>query len=300
MNEPNKFDRDLFSQHLIEALPYIRQFHSKTVVIKYGGAAMTDEALKHEFCRDIVLLDYVGVRPIVVHGGGPQLTKIMGKLGKETQFIDGLRVTDKETIDIAEMVLTGFVGKEIIARINVEGGKAVNLSGKDANLIRVKKIVHHKSDDPTQEIDIGYVGEVETIDPGVLHNLEEGSFIPVISPVGIGPDGHAYNVNADTVAGEIARALKAERLILLSDIPGVMKDKDDPSSLIHSLSVKDALALIQEKIAMGGMIPKIKSCLRALDGGVRKTHIIDGRIPHSLLLELFTNTGIGTQIFPDS
>lgn len=300
MKKQKKFDREMFSQHLIEALPYIRQFHSKTVVIKYGGAAMTEESLKHEFCRDIVLLDYVGVRPIVVHGGGPQLTRIMGKLGKETQFIDGLRVTDKETIDIAEMVLTGFVGKEIVARMNLEGGKAVNLSGKDANLIRVKKYLPRSVADPDQEIDIGFVGEIEAIDPSVLHNLEEGGFIPVISPVGIGADGHAYNVNADTVAGEIARAVKAERLILLSDIPGVMKDKDDIATLYTSLMAKEANDLILTGIAKGGMIPKIRACLRALGGGVRKTHVIDGRVPHSVLLELFTDTGVGTQIFPDS
>ncbi|MFB3786344.1 MAG: acetylglutamate kinase [bacterium] len=293
-------DRELFSRHLIEALPYIRKFYQKTIVIKYGGAAMVNEALNQEFCRDIVLLDYVGMRPIVVHGGGPQVTDLMRRLGKDTQFVDGLRVTDKETIDIAEMVLTGYVGKDIVARINLEGGRAVNLSGKDANLIRARKLVHHSLANPAQEIDIGFVGEVEAINPKVLNTLEEGGFIPVISPVGMGPDGNAYNINADTIAGEIARALKAERLILLSDIPGVLRDKNDPDSMITSLSAGEAGLLIANGKAAGGMIPKLKACLRALSGGVRKTHIIDGRVPHSVLLELFTDTGVGTQVFPDA
>ncbi len=293
-------DRELFSKHLIEALPYIRYFYAKTIVIKYGGAAMSDESLKQEFCRDIVLMDYVGMRPIVVHGGGPQVTALMKRLGKNAQFVDGLRVTDKETIDIAEMVLTGGVGKDIVARINLEGGNAVGLSGKDANLIRTKKFIHRSLIDPTQEIDIGYVGEVESINPQVLNTLEDGGFIPVISSVGMGSDGHAYNINADTMAGEIARALKSERLLLLTDTQGILKQKDDNQSLITSLSASDAQALITSGVAQGGMIPKIQSCLRALGGGVKKTHIIDGRMPHSVLLELLTDTGIGTQIYPDA
>ncbi|RJP33346.1 MAG: acetylglutamate kinase [Candidatus Omnitrophota bacterium] len=293
-------DRDLFSKHLIEALPYIRYFHAKTIVIKYGGAAMAEESLKQEFCRDIVLMDYVGMRPIVVHGGGPQVTSLMKRLGKDTKFVDGLRVTDKETIDIAEMVLTGGVGKDIVARMNLEGGRAVGLSGKDANLIRAKKFLPRSQADPTQAIDIGYVGEVESIDPLVLNTLEAGGFIPVISSVGMGSDGHAYNINADTVAGEIARALKAERLVLLTDTPGVMEKKEDIHSLFTSLSAGEAQNLIVSGIAAGGMIPKIQACLRALGGGVKKTHIIDGRLPHSVLLELFTDTGIGTQIYPDA
>ncbi len=292
-------DRELFSRHLIEALPYIRKFHQKTIVIKYGGAAMVNDALNQEFCRDIVLLDYVGMRPIVVHGGGPQVSELMRRLGMATKFVDGLRVTDKEAIDIAEMVLTGYVGKDIVARINLEGGRAVNLSGKDANLIRARKLVHHSLSDPAHEIDIGFVGEVEAINPKVLNTLEEAGFIPVISPVGVGPDGNAYNINADTIAGEVARALKAERLILLSDIPGVLRDKDDPDSMIPSLSAGEADQLIATGKAAGGMIPKLKACLRALGGGVKKAHIIDGRVPHSVLLELFTDTGVGTQVFPD-
>ncbi len=292
-------DRELFSKYLIEALPYIRRFSGKTVVIKYGGAAMKEDSLKQEFCRDIVLLDYIGVRPIVVHGGGPQVTALMKRLGKDAEFIDGLRVTDKETIDIAEMALTGLVGKDIVARMNLEGGKAIGLSGRDANLIQVKKLMHRRTAEPSVEIDIGFVGEVESIDPSILNTLEEGAFVPVISPVGMGPGGHAYNINADIAAGEIAHALNAERLILLTDTPGVLRDAQDPKSLITSLKVSDAKQVIQEGIAGGGMIPKIKSCLRALEGGVKKAHIIDGRIPHSVLLELFSNTGVGTQIFPD-
>jgi len=293
-------DRELFSQHLIEALPYIRNFSGKIVVIKYGGAAMIQESLKQEFCRDIVLLDYVGVRPIVVHGGGPQVTQLSKRLGLETRFVDGLRVTDKDTIDLVEMVLTGLVGKEIVARMNQEGGKAVSLAGKDGNLIRARKLMHRSVADPDNEIDIGYVGAVESINPEVLMCLEKGGFIPVISPLGVGPDGHAYNINADTIAGEIAAALHAERLILLSDIPGVLKDVKDPNSLLTSLTVRETGELIASGTAEGGMIPKLKACLRGLGGGVKKAHIIDGRTPHSVLLELFTDTGVGTQIFPDT
>ena len=293
-------DRDLFSQHLVEALPYIRQFHGKTVVIKYGGAAMVQEELKQEFCRDVVLLDYVGIKPVVVHGGGPQVTRLMKRLGKDSQFIDGLRVTDKETVDIVEMVLAGGVGKEIVARINLEGGRAVGLSGKDANLIRTRRLLHTRLDDPTQQIDIGFVGEIESINVRVLEALEQSGFVPVISPVGVGHEGHAYNINADIVAGEVARALVAERLILLTDAPGVLKDRNDPGSLVSSMRASEAQTLLESGVAEGGMIPKLQACLRALDGGVRKSHIIDGRVPHSLLLELFTNIGIGTQVYHDT
>lgn len=292
-------NHEAFAQHLIEALPYIRNFYKKTIVIKYGGAAMVDPELKQQFCRDIVLMDYVGMRPVVVHGGGPQLTELMKRLGKETEFIDGMRVTDKETVDIAEMVLGGLVGKEIVARINQEGGQAVGLSGKDANLMRVKRLVHRRSTAPTEELDIGFVGEITDVDPGVLNTLEEGGFIPVISPLGIGEDGHAYNINADIAAGEIARALKAERLVLLTDTPGVLRDRNDPASLVSSISASEARRLIDDQVADGGMIPKLTSCLRAIGGGVRKSHIIDGRVLHSVLLELFTDTGLGTQVYVD-
>lgn len=293
-------DKEQFSKHLLEALPYIRQFHEKTVVIKYGGAAMKDEWLKREFCRDIVLMDYVGVRPVVVHGGGPQVTKLMAKLGKETEFIDGMRVTDKETVDIAEMVLTGMVGKDIVAHINMEGGNAVGLSGKDGHLIQTKKLMHKTVEDPDTPVDIGFVGEIENVNVNLLETLETGGFIPVISPLGVGKDGHTYNINADVVAGEIARAVKAERLILLTDTPGLLKDKDDEASLVPSLSVQEAKEMIAQGTAQGGMIPKINTCIRAVEGGVHKSHIIDGRQPHSVLLELFTDTGIGTQVYQAS
>ncbi|MBI1389296.1 MAG: acetylglutamate kinase [bacterium] len=260
---------------------------------------MTNEDLKQQFCRDIVLLDYVGMRPIVVHGGGPQVTSLMKRLGKETEFIDGLRVTDKETIDIAEMVLTGMVGKEIVARINLEGGRAVGLSGKDGRLIRAEKKMHRRPSDPDHELDIGYVGEVKSVEPQILNTLEKDGFIPVISTVGMGDDGCAYNINADTAAGEIARALRAERLVLLTDTPGVMRDRNDPSSLVSSMSAREARSMIAEGSAEGGMIPKLSACLTALGGGVRKAHIIDGRMPHSVLVELFSDTGIGTQVFPE-
>ena len=261
---------------------------------------MTHEALKQEFCRDVVLLDYVGMRPIVVHGGGPQVTALMKRLGKETEFIDGLRITDKETVDIAEMVLTGAVGKDIVARINLEGGRAVGLSGKDGRLIQAKKKMHRNSEDPSLETDIGYVGDVAKVDPRILNTLETDGFIPVISTVGMGDDGHAYNINADIAAGEIARALKAERLVMLTDMQGVLKDKDDPASFVSSLSASEAQAMINQGGAQGGMIPKLTACLTALGGGVKKAHIIDGRVPHSVLVELFTDTGVGTQVFPDS
>lgn len=290
---------DQFTTHLIEALPYIRKFYAKTVVIKYGGAAMTNEDLKQEFCRDIVLLDYVGMRPVVVHGGGPQMTALMKRLGKQAEFIDGLRVTDKETIDIAEMVLTGLVGKDIVGRINLEGGRAVGLSGKDGMLMRARKKMHRRTSEPERELDIGYVGEVASVDPRVLNALETDGFIPVISTVGMGEDGHAYNINADIAAGEIARALKAERLVMLTDTPGVLRDKNDADSLVSSLKASEAQALIESGGADGGMIPKLTACLTAIGGGVRKAHIIDGRAPHSLLVELFTDTGVGTQVFPD-
>lgn len=292
-------NRELFSKHLIEALPYIRQFHGQSIVIKYGGAAMRDERLKAEFCRDVVLLSFVGMKPVIVHGGGPQLTALMKRLGKDAEFIDGLRITDKETVDIAEMVLIGSVGKDIVAKINLEGGRAVGISGKDAGFIRAQKLMHHRVEDPETPVDIGYVGKVDSIDPTILRSMDEGGFIPVISPVGVGDDGHAFNINADTVAGEIAHALKAERLVLLTDTPGVMRDIEDKDTLISSLSAKEVEELIDSGSAAGGMIPKLRACLRAIGGGVRKSHIIDGRVPHSLLLELFSDSGVGTQVYPD-
>lgn len=291
--------RELFSRHLIEALPYIREFSGKTVVVKFGGAAMLNDDLKLEFARDVVLLDYVGVRVVVVHGGGPKVSELMRRLGKTPEFARGLRVTDKETVDIAEMVLTGLVGKEIVATINLEGGRAVGLSGKDAGLIRVVKheVKPTQEDEPVP--DLGYVGDIQRVDAEVITVLEQAGFIPVIAPLGMGPDGSAYNINADTVAGELAAALQAERLILLTDTPGILERSDDPSTLLSTLNPRQAELLIDNGVVTGGMIPKVRACLRALEAGVGKTHIIDGRVPHSLLLELFTDSGVGTEITLD-
>ncbi len=299
MNPQNK-SHDLFSQHLIEALPYIREFSGKTVVVKYGGAAMVNEELKLEFARDIVLLDYVGVRVVVVHGGGPKVSELMRRLGKTPEFVQGLRVTDKETVDIAEMVLTGLIGKEIVATINLEGGRAVSLSGKDACLIRATKHQLKSENQQTPPPDLGYVGDIQQVDPKLLQLLDESGFIPVVAPLGMGPDGSAYNINADTVAGALAAALKAERLVLLTDTPGILEHPEDPDSLLSSLTPQKARQLMESGVITGGMIPKVLACIHALEAGVRKTHIIDGRIKHSVLLELFTNQGIGTEIRADT
>lgn len=295
MTQDKMADRELFSQHLVEALPFIRDFSGKTVVIKYGGAAMIRDDLKAGFCRDIALLRFVGVHPIVVHGGGPKVTELMRRLGKDATFVDGLRVTDKETVDIAEMVLCGLVGKEIVARINQEGGRAVGLSGKDAGLIRARKLEYVREEDATP-VDMGYVGEITAIDGSLLTTLDGAGFIPVISSLGVSEDGHAYNINADTVAGEIAHALHAERLILLTDTPGILRDVNDPGSLISTVTQSEIGELRREGIISKGMIPKVEACLRALAGGVGRTHIIDGRVPHSVILELFTKQGVGTMI----
>lgn len=280
---------------LIEALPYIRNFYGKTFVIKYGGAAQTEDELKDSFAQDVVLLSFIGIRPVIVHGGGPKISATMKKMGKEPTFIYGQRVTDKETMDIVEMVLGGLINKEIVALINSHGGKAVGLSGKDGGFIKAKKKVIKKSAETGEEeiIDIGLVGEVESVDPTILNSLERDGFIPVISPIGVGNKGEAFNINADYVASAIASALMAEKLILLTDVPGI-KDKND--NVISSLDKRDIKKLIDDSTISGGMLPKVQACSRALDGGVKKTHIIDGRIPHCLLLEIFTKEGIGTEI----
>lgn len=280
---------------LIEALPYIRNFYGKTFVIKYGGAAQTEEDLKDSFAQDVVLLSFIGIKPVIVHGGGPKISATMKKMGKEPTFIHGQRVTDKETMDIVEMVLGGLINKEIVALINSHGGKAAGLSGKDGGLIKAKKKVIKKSAETGEEeiIDIGLVGEVELVDPEILNSLERDGFIPVISPIGVGSKGEAFNINADYVASAIASALKAEKLILLTDVPGIKNKNDD---VISSVNKKGIKKLIDEGIVSGGMLPKVQACTRALDGGVKKTHIVDGRIPHCLLLEIFTKEGIGTEI----
>lgn len=279
---------------LIEALPYIRRFRGKTMVIKYGGNAMVDDALKHSFARDVVLLKLVGINPVVVHGGGPKISSLLARLGKPSRFVDGMRVTDSETMDVVEMVLGGLVNKEIVNLLNQHGGRAVGLTGKDGALIRARKIVLTKAAPEAQAseiIDLGHVGEVEWIDPGVVDMLVHGNFIPVIAPIGVGEDGCSYNINADLVAGKIAQVLGAEKLILLTNTCGVL-DRD--GKLLTGLSIQEAEGLIADCTVSGGMIPKVRCAIDALQGGVRSAHIIDGRIEHAVLLELFTDRGIGT------
>ena len=281
---------------LTEALPYIRKFQGKTVVIKYGGNAMEDDALKAGFARDVILMKTVGVNPVVVHGGGPQISDLLNRLGKESRFIDGMRVTDSETMDIVEMVLGGLVNKEIVNLINSLGGQAVGLTGKDGDLIRARKL-HVSRDDPVLEkseiIDYGHVGEVESIDPRIVQLLDSEAFIPVIAPIGVGRDGQTYNINADLVAGGLATTLNAEKLILLTNTAGVL---DKEGRLIGTVKASNVKALYGDGTISGGMIPKVDCALDAVLGGVRTSSIIDGRLPHALLLELFTDSGIGTQI----
>ncbi|MEW5745145.1 MAG: acetylglutamate kinase [Nitrospirota bacterium] len=283
------------AQILIESLPYIRNFYGKTFVIKYGGAAQVEEALKDSFAQDVVLLNFIGIKPIIIHGGGPRISQTMKKMGKEPAFVQGQRVTDKETMDIVEMVLGGLINKEIVALINNHGGKAVGLSGKDGGLIRARKKLLRKTAGTGGEevIDIGLVGEVEAVAPDIIDAVEQGGFIPVISPIGVGSKGEAYNINADYVASAIAAALKAEKFILLTDVPGINDKKGDIISTVHKKEVKK---LIDNGTITGGMLPKVQACTRAIDAGVRKTHIVDGRVPHCLLLEIFTKEGIGTEI----
>lgn len=282
---------------LTEALPYIQRFSRKTLVIKYGGNAMVDEELKRGFARDIVLLKQVGMNPVVVHGGGPQIGRMLDQLGKESRFVDGLRVTDRETMDVVQMVLGGLVNKEIVNLINQFGGRAVGLTGKDGGLIRARRLSHRRAmaDDPeaSEIIDLGHVGEVASIDPAVVHMLDSGDFIPVIAPVGVGEDGAAYNINADLVAGKMASVLNAEKLILLTNTAGVL---DDEGHLLTGLSARQVDELIASGVIHGGMIPKIQCALDAVKSGVRSAHIIDGRVSHAVMLELLTDKGVGTLI----
>jgi acetylglutamate kinase len=283
---------------LIEALPYIRRFSKATIVVKYGGHAMVDERLKKNFALDIILMKYVGLNPIVVHGGGPQIGKLLKKLSIESEFVDGMRVTDKQTMDVVEMVLVGKVNKEIVALINQNGGQSVGLSGKDGQLITAKKMKYMRQtgvDQPPEIIDMGMVGEITSVKNRVLLDLLEGEFIPVIAPVGAGRRGETYNINADLVAGSIAASLKARKLVLLTDTEGVL---DPDGKLITTIKMKDHQGLIHNGTIKGGMIPKIKCCVDALKGGVKKAHIIDGRKDHSILLEIFTKGGVGTEIVP--
>jgi acetylglutamate kinase len=280
---------------LIEALPYIRNFFGKTFVIKYGGAAQVKDELKDSFAKDIVMLNFIGIRTAIVHGGGPKISAMMEKMGKKPKFVQGQRVTDRETMDIVEMVLGGLVNKEIVSLINSHGGKAVGLSGKDGGLIKAKKKLIRKTAETGVDeiIDLGLVGEVTNIDPHIIVSLEKEGFIPVIAPVGVGPNGETLNINADYVASSIASALNAEKLILLTDVPGII-DRND--KIISTLRKQQIKKLIESKTVTGGMLPKVQSCLKAIEGGVAKTHIIDGRVPHCLLLEIFTKEGIGTEI----
>ncbi|OTA40940.1 MAG: acetylglutamate kinase [Symbiobacterium thermophilum] len=280
---------------LAEALPYIREFSGKTVVIKYGGAAMAAADLKAAVMQDIALMKYVGMHPIVVHGGGPEVSEMARRMGIEPRFVDGLRVTDAATMEIAQMVLIGKTNREIVTQLCAQGVKAVGLSGQDAGLIRAVRHVH-RSAGTGETVDLGFVGDVAAVDTGVLTALTAAGFVPVIAPIGVGPGGQAYNINADTVAGAIAAALKAEKLVLLTDVEGVRADKDDPTSLVSRVTAQEVRAWIARGRVQGGMIPKLQCCLTALEAGVNRVHIIDGRVPHSLLLEIFTDEGVGTMV----
>jgi acetylglutamate kinase len=281
---------------LTEALPYIKRFHGKTVVIKYGGNAMVAEDLKHAFARDVVMMKLVGINPVVVHGGGPQIGQLLERIGKKSEFVQGMRVTDRETMDVVEMVLVGSVNKDIVNLINQSGGKAVGLSGKDGGLIRARKLMLKResvNDEPGETIDIGLVGEVAGIDPKIVALLDNAEFIPVIAPIGVGENGETYNINADVVAGKLAITLNAEKLILLTNTTGVL---DKGGKLLTGLSIKDVNALVADGTIHGGMLPKVTYALDAVQSGVKTAHIIDGRVPHAVLLEIFTDQGVGTLI----
>ena len=275
---------------LIEALPYIQRLSGKTVVIKYGGNAMMGDDLTRTIMQDITLLKYVGVNPILVHGGGPEINRMLERLEIESEFYQGLRITSKESIDIVQMVLTGKINKDIVSLLNLLGGKAIGLCGKDANLFEVEKKA------PVNGVDLGYVGEIKAVNSKVLEILAKDEYIPVVAPIGVGPDGASYNINADTVAGEIAAAIKAEKLMFLTDIDGIRWDPADPDSLISAISVQEIHGLIEAGIITGGMIPKVQGCIKGIEQGVNRTHILNGTIPHPILLEIFTDTGIGTMV----
>lgn len=284
------------AQVLIEALPYLRRFRGRTLVVKYGGNAMVDAALKRAFAEDVILLKLVGINPVIVHGGGPQIGALLARLGKESRFVEGMRVTDRETMDVVEMVLGGLVNKEIVSLINRHGGRAVGLTGKDGGLLRARKLILR---DPATEglaseiIDIGHVGEVESVDPEVVALLDSANFIPVIAPIGVGADGQTYNINADLVAGELAATLQAEKLMLLTNTAGVL---DRNGKLIDRMGEEEVQTLIADGTIRGGMLPKVRCALNAVARGVRAAHIVDGRVEHALLLELFTDQGVGTLI----
>jgi acetylglutamate kinase len=278
---------------LAEALPYIKRFHGRTIVVKYGGNAMTDATLKSSFAHDVVLLKLVGMNPVVVHGGGPQIDELLARMGKKGEFVQGMRVTDAETMDVVEMVLGGQVNKEVVTLINQAGGKAVGLTGQDGGFIRARKMLLSDKGNGGEKIDIGQVGEIASIDPNVISALEEGGFIPVVAPIGVGDDGQSYNINADLVAGKLAEVLKAEKLVVLTNTPGVL---DKGGKLLTGLTPKKIDALVADGTLSGGMLPKISAALDAARNGVKSVHIIDGRVEHAVLLEILTDQGVGTLI----
>ena len=285
---------------LIEALPYIKKFHKKKILIKYGGHAMIDEGAMESTARDTVLLKYVGMEPVVVHGGGPEISRAMAKIGKEPEFIEGLRITDKETMDIVKMVLVGKINTEIVSKIGLHGGKGVGLSGKDSRLIEADKKAPHVivNNDTGEEkmVDLGLVGEIKSINPDIIDVLTQNDYVPIISPIGVDNKGETLNLNADTVAGDIASKIDSEKLIILTDVPGILEDPTDPDSLLRKIKVDEIGELIKNGIITEGMLPKTFTCIKAIEDGVSSAHIIDGRIKHSILLEIFTKKGIGTMI----
>lgn len=285
------------AQVLTEALPYIQKFHGHTVVIKYGGNAMIDEQLKNNFARDVVLMKLVGINPIIVHGGGPQIGDLLNKLGIESKFVSGMRITDADTMDVVQMVLGGLVNKEIVSLINTHGGRAVGITGKDGGLLKARKLSAQTVDEDTEEsVDIGQVGEITEVNVDVLETLTESQFIPIIAPIGVGEDGESYNINADIVAGKVAEALSASKLVLLTNTPGIL---DAEQKTLSGLSKTDVESLISNGIINEGMLPKVDCALSAVSSGVRSVQIVDGRVPHALLLEIFTDSGVGTQILAD-
>ena len=278
---------------LIEAIPYIRKFAGTTVVVKYGGSAMVDEKLKKSVIKDIALLKYIGLKPVVVHGGGKEITALLDRLGKETQFVDGLRVTDAETAGVAEMVLSGSIGKSLVENLESVGVEACGINGKDGHTLQARKKVDEKGRD------LGFVGEIEKVDIHLIETLLEAGYVPVISPVGVDSYSQTYNINADYAASAIAGALNAQKLVFLTDVEGILRDKDDPSTIIRRMSAQEAIDMIADGTINGGMIPKVECCLDALDKGVKTVHVLDGRLPHSMLLEIFTASGVGTMVTPE-
>jgi len=279
---------------LTEALPYIQRFHRKTIVIKYGGSAMQEEGLRQHFAQDIVLMKFVGLRPVVVHGGGPQIGAMLKRFGKETRFIRGMRVTDAETMEIVEMVLAGKLNKDLVQLINSQGGRAIGLSGKDGSLIEARKMVLEEGEGAGE--DLGFVGEVASVNAGIIKDMDRGMYVPVVAPIGVGKDGQTYNINADLVASRLAVALGADKLILLTDVTGILGGSGE---LLSSIPLSELEGLLTREEVTGGMIPKIRCCSEAVSQGVRKAHIIDGRVEHSVLLEVFTDGGVGTEIYAD-